>query len=36
VSSLYDHIEREPITLVEDIEARLKAEGALATSFRKK
>lgn len=36
VADLYDQIEKEPITLAEDDEARLKQESALATSFRKK
>lgn len=36
VKKIYDTVEREPFTLNEDDDARLKAEAATATTFKRK
>ena len=36
VKTIYDTIEKEPFTLLEDEDARLKQEAAGATSFKRK
>lgn len=36
VRKIYDTVDREPFSLNEDDDARIKAEGAAATTFRRK
>lgn len=36
IRNIYETIEREPFTLAEDDDARMKQEAALATSFKRK
>jgi Sec7-like guanine-nucleotide exchange factor len=36
IQKIYDHVEREPFTLNEDDDARMKAEAALANSLKRK
>jgi len=36
IVSIFENVEREPFTLAEDEEARLKQEAAMATSFKRK
>ena len=36
VTNIYETVEKEPFTLTEDEDAKLKIEGALATSFKRK